>query len=47
MEVILTETEQCCGIPGIIHGEKTKGIETDSDIKAGMEFLRKIASKRV
>lgn len=40
-----TETGQGRGILGVIDGVKTKGIETDADIKWREEFLRKIGYK--
>ncbi len=45
VEVIVAETEQGCGILGVIDGAKTKGIETEADIKVRKEFLRKIGYK--
>lgn len=45
VEVIIAETEQGRGILGVIDGIKTKGIETDEDIKHRKEFLRKIGYK--
>jgi adenosine/AMP kinase len=45
VEVIVAETEQGRGILGVIDGVKTKGIETDEDIKVRKEFLRKIGYK--
>ena len=45
VEVIVAETEQGCGILGIIDGVKTKGIETDTDIQWRKDFLRKIGYK--
>jgi adenosine/AMP kinase len=45
VEVIVAETEQGRGILGIIDGMKTKGIETDTDIKWRKDFLRKIGYK--
>jgi hypothetical protein len=45
LEVIIAETEQGRGIVGVIDGLKTKGIETEEDIKARKEFLRKIGYK--
>lgn len=45
VEVIVAETDQGRGILGVIDGVKTKGIETESDIKARMEFLRTIGYK--
>lgn len=45
LEVIVTETKQGRGILGVIDGMKSKGIETDEDVKARKEFLRKIGYK--
>jgi adenosine/AMP kinase len=45
VEVIVAETGSGRGILGVIDGAKTKGIETDADIKFRKEFLRKIGYK--
>jgi hypothetical protein len=45
VEVIVAETEGGRGILGVIDGLKTKGIETDADIKVRKYFLRKIGYK--
>ncbi len=45
VEVIVAESEQGRGILGVIDGVKTKGIETETDIKVRKEFLRKIGYK--
>jgi uncharacterized protein len=45
VEVIVAETEQGRGILGVIDGMKTKGIETEADIKWRKDFLRKIGYK--
>jgi len=45
LEVIIAETQQGRGIIGVIDGLKSKGIETEEDIKARKEFLRKIGYK--
>jgi adenosine/AMP kinase len=45
VEVIVAETDQGCGILGVIDGIKTKGIETEEDIKWRRDFLRKIGYK--
>ena len=45
IEVIVAETEQGRGILGVIDGLRSKGIETDADVKARREFLRKIGYK--
>ena len=45
LEVIIAETKQGRGIAGVIDGLKSKGIETEEDIRARKEFLRKIGYK--
>ncbi len=45
VEVIVAETGQGRGIMGVIDGMKTKGIETEADIRTRKEFLRKIGYK--
>jgi len=45
LEVIIAETKQGRGIVGVIDGLKSKGIETEENIKARKEFLRKIGYK--
>ncbi len=45
VEVIVAETEQGRGILGVIDGVKTRGIETEADIKTRKEFLRQIGYK--
>ena len=45
VEVIIAENDQGRGILGVIDGVKTKGIETDGDIKWRKDFLRKIGYK--
>jgi len=45
LEVIVAETEQGRGILGVIDGMKSKGVETEADVKARREFLRKIGYK--
>ncbi len=45
VEVIVAETAQGRGILGVIDGAKTKGIETEADVKVRKEFLRKIGYK--
>jgi adenosine/AMP kinase len=45
LEVIVAETEQGRGILGVIDGFRTKGIETEKDVEARKEFLRKIGYK--
>ena len=45
VQVIVAETEQGRGILGVIDGSSPKGVETESDINARKEFLRKIGYK--
>jgi hypothetical protein len=45
VEVIIAETEQGRGIPGVIDGVKTKGIEREADIKFRKDLLRKFGYK--
>ena len=46
VEVIIAETEQGRGILGVIDGFSSKGIETEADIEARKELLRKIGYKQ-
>lgn len=46
VEVIIAETEQGRGILGVIDGFPSKGIETEEDIQARKELLRKIGYKQ-
>jgi len=45
LEVIIAETQLGRGIIGVIDGLKSKGIETENDVKERKEFLRKIGYK--
>jgi len=45
VEVVVVETDQGRGILGVVDGLKSKGIETEADVKARREFLRKIGYK--
>jgi len=45
VEVVIAETEQGRGILGVIDGVRTQGIETEADMRARKEFLRKIGYK--
>ncbi len=45
VEVIIAETEQGRGILGVIDGLKSKGIESDEDIRWRKDFLRQIGYK--
>ncbi len=46
VEVILAETEQGRGILGVIDGSSSKGVETESHVKARIELLQKFGYKR-
>jgi hypothetical protein len=45
LEVVIVETENGRGVIGVIDGLKSKGIETEEDIKSRKKFLRKIGYK--
>jgi adenosine/AMP kinase len=45
VDVIVAETDQGRGILGVVDGFKSKGIETEKDITARKELLRKIGYK--
>jgi adenosine/AMP kinase len=45
VEVVIAETEQGRGILGVIDGLKSKGLESDNDIRWRKDFLRKIGYK--
>jgi len=45
LEIIIAETQQGRGIVSVVDGLKSKGIETDVNIKERKEFLRKIGYK--
>ena len=45
VEVLVAETEQGRGILGVIDGYPPKGVETEADVKARKELLRKIGYK--
>ena len=45
LEILIAETAQGRGIIGVIDGSKSKGIETDENIRERKEFLRKIGYK--
>ena len=45
LQVVIAETEQGRGILGVIDGMKSKGIETENDVTARKDFLRKIGYK--
>ncbi len=46
LEVIVAETDQGRGIMGVVDGFPPKGVETEVDVKARRDFLRKIGYKR-
>ena len=46
VEVLIAETDLGRGIIGVVDGDIPKGIETDDDKKARIEFLQKIGYKR-
>jgi hypothetical protein len=46
LEVIIAETDQGRGIMGVVDGFPPKGVETEADVKARREFLRRIGYKR-
>ena len=46
LEVIVAETDQGRGVLGVVDGFSPKGVETEADVKARKEFLRKIGYKR-
>ena len=45
LEVIIVETRQGRGIVGVVDGLKSKGIETEEDVRVRKEFLRKVGYK--
>ncbi|WP_026732643.1 adenosine-specific kinase [Fischerella sp. PCC 9605] len=45
VQVIVAETEQGCGIVGVVDGFSPKGVESADDVKARKELLRKIGYK--
>jgi len=45
VEVVIAETEQGRAILGVVDGLKSKGIETENDIRWRKDFLRKIGYK--
>lgn len=46
VEVIVAETEQGRAVLGVVDGLTPLGVETDTDVEARKEFLRKIGYKR-
>lgn len=45
-QVVVAESEQGCGILGVIDGSSPKGVEGEADHKARKELLRKFGYKR-
>ena len=45
LQIIVCETEQGRGILGVVDGLKSRGIETENDVKARKDLLRKIGYK--
>ena len=45
LEIVIAETEQGRGIMGVVDGFRSKGIETDENMRERREFLRKIGYK--
>ncbi len=46
VEVIIAETDQGRGILGVVDGFSSKGIETENEIKARKDLLRRIGYKQ-
>ncbi len=46
VQFIIAETEQGRAVLGVVDGFKSKGVETEEDIKERHEFLRKIGYKK-
>jgi len=45
LEIVIAETAQGRGIVGVIDGLRSKGIETENDVRTRKELLRKIGYK--
>ncbi len=45
LEIVIVETEQGRGIIGIIDGLKTRGVETEEDVRERKQLLRKLGYK--
>jgi len=45
LQVVIVETEQGRGIIGVVDGQKSRGIESNSDVIERRQFLRKIGYK--
>ncbi len=44
-QVLIAETEQGCGILGVVDGESPKGVESQQDVADRKAFLRRIGYK--
>lgn len=42
VQVVVAQTEQGCGILGVVDGLSPKGVETEADVKHRREFLQNI-----
>jgi hypothetical protein len=45
LEIVIAETEQGRGIMGVVDGSKSKGIESEENVRERREFVRKIGYK--
>jgi hypothetical protein len=45
LEIVVAETEQGRGIMGVVDGSRSKGLETEGEVKDRKQFLRKIGYK--
>ena len=45
LDVLIAETEQGRGIIGVVDGSRSKGIESDENVRERREFVRKIGYK--
>ena len=45
LQVVIVETEQGRGIIGVVDGQKSRGIESNTDVTERRQFLRKIGYK--
>jgi adenosine/AMP kinase len=46
VEIVVAQSEQGCGVLGVIDGSSPKGVEDEADIAWRHDFLRKIGYKR-
>ncbi len=45
LQVLVAQTDQGCGIVGVVDGASPKGVESDTDRQARIQLLRKIGYK--